>query len=47
MSPRPRSRKNRDLSGIQNLYRDEDGYYTYRHPATKVVYGLGKLQYKQ
>ena len=46
MSPRTRARKNRDLSGIQNLYRDEDGYYTYRHPVTKVVYGLGKNKAK-
>lgn len=42
MAPRSRSPKNRDLSGIPNLYRDADGYYTYKHPVTKVIYGLGK-----
>lgn len=42
MAPRSRSPKNRDLAGIPNLYRDSDGYFTYRHPVTKEIFGLGK-----
>lgn len=42
MAPRSRSPKNRDLAGIPNLYRDEAGYYTYRHPVTKECFGVGK-----
>jgi len=42
MAPRSRSPKNRDLAGINNLYRDESGYFTYRHPITKEVFGLGR-----
>lgn len=39
MCPRSRLRKNTGLP--RNLY-EQRGYYTYRHPATKAVYGLGR-----
>lgn len=42
MAHRRRLAKNRDLTGIQNLFRDGAGYYTYRHPQTKTTYGLGR-----
>lgn len=38
MTPRPRSKKNRDLP--DNLYVNAKGYY-YRHPRTKVNHGMG------
>jgi enterobacteria phage integrase len=37
----PRSRLPRNKLLVPNLY-CQDGYYTYRHPVTKQVYGLGR-----
>lgn len=40
MAPRPRSRKHSGLP--PNLYANAVGYYYYRHPMTKEVFGLGR-----
>lgn len=39
---RPRNTRNRRLP--ENLYRDADGYFSYRHPVTKKRYGFGRVE---
>jgi integrase len=42
MAHRRRLARNRDLMGIQNLFRNKAGYFTYRHPQTGKTFGLGR-----